>query len=242
MIRIEALYTEACNLFGDRFNMVWLERSLGEEAEVIYTSLNETPRFVGEDVDMLYLGPMPEKEQEYVIARLRPHMGRLRELIEKGTVFLATGNAFEVFGSYIENEDGSRIECLGLYEGYAKRRMMDRFNSLFLGTFTDEAGEQREIIGFKSQFTQTYTDNENGFCFEAVRGCGVNPDSKREGVRIGNFFGTYLIGPLLICNPLFAKYLLRLAGAKAPRLLFEEEAMAAYEQRLTEFHDPKRRI
>ena len=65
MIKIEALYTEACNLYGDRFNVTYLEKSLQGQAEFIYTSLNETPRFVTEDVDMIYMGAMPEKEQEY---------------------------------------------------------------------------------------------------------------------------------------------------------------------------------
>ncbi len=32
------------------------------------------------------------------------------------------GNALEVFGKYIENEDGSKIEGLGITELYAKKR------------------------------------------------------------------------------------------------------------------------
>ena len=242
MIIIEALYTEACNLFGDRFNMDYLEKSLGSRAAFCYTSLNETPRFVTENVNMLYMGPMPEREQGYVIDRLRPYTDRLRELIEAGTVMLFTGNAFEVFGSYIENEDGSRIEGLGLYEGHAVRKMMQRFNGTFLGTFTDETGSQIQTIGFKSQFTHTYADNSSGYCFQGIRGCGINPETKLEGIRIHNFFGTYLIGTILVVNPYFTKYLLRLAGAGDVTLAFEDDAVAAYEVRLKEFNDPKRRI
>ncbi len=242
MIRIEALYTEACNLYGDKFNVTYLEKSLAGKAEVIYTSFNETPRFVTEDVDMLYMGAMPEKEQEYVLDRLRPYTDRLREMIAAGKVMLFTGNAFEIFGSYIENEDGSRIPCLGFYEGWAKRRMMQRHNSLFLGSLTDDTGSQQQIVGFKSQFTHTYTDKTPEYCFKKIRGYGLNPQAEGEGVRIGNFFGTYLLGPILIMNPYFAKYLLRLAGADAPELIFEAEAVAAYEQRLSEFNDPARKV
>lgn len=239
MIKIEALYTEACNLYGDRFNMNYLEASL-TDAEFIYTSLNQTPRFATEDVDFIYLGPMPEKEQEYVIARLLPYRERIMELIEKDKVFLLTGNAFEIFGSYIQCEDGRRIDGLGIYEGFAVRRMMNRFNSLFLGTVKDENGEDIEVVGFKSQFTHTYCDNEGCYAFKSVRGCGINPDSDLEGIRLHNFFGTYLIGPILIFNPYFAKYLLRLAGVESPTLAFEKESVDAYEVRLKEFHDPKR--
>ena len=241
MIKIEALYMEACNLYGDGFNVTYLEKSLGDQAEFIYTSFNETPRFVTEDVDMIYMGAMPEKEQEYVIDRLRPYTDRLRELISGGRVMLFTGNAFEVFGSYIEKHDGSRIECLGIFDGYAKRRMMQRHNSMFLGNLTDETGSDIRIIGFKSQFTHSYTENEKG-CFHKIRGYGLNPDAEWEGIRINNFFGTYLLGPILIMNPYFAKYLLRLAGAECTELAFEADAVSAYEKRLTEFNDPNRKV
>jgi hypothetical protein len=43
-------------------------------------------------------------------------------------------------------------------------------------------------------------------------------------------------------NPYFAKYLLRLAGAGDVTLAFEDVAVAAYEKRLPEFHDPKRKV
>ena len=83
MIKIEALYTEACNLYGDRFNVTYLEKSLQGQAEFIYTSLNETPRFVTEDVDMIYIGCTTESKQEKVIELLQPHKERIAELIEK---------------------------------------------------------------------------------------------------------------------------------------------------------------
>ena len=241
MIKIEALYMEACNLYGDGFNVTYLEKSLAGKAEFIYTSFNETPRFVTEDVDLIYMGAMPEKEQEYVIDRLRPYTSRLRELIDMGKVMLFTGNAFEVFGSYIEKDDGTQIECLGLYEGYAKRRMMQRHNSMFLGSLTDDTDSELQVIGFKSQFTHSYTETAEG-CFKKIRGYGLNPDAEWEGIRMNNFFGTYLLGPILIMNPYFAKYLLRLAGSEDTELAFEAESVAAYEQRLTEFNDPKRKV
>jgi hypothetical protein len=51
---------------------------------------------------------------------------------------------------------------------------------------------------------------------------------------------TYVLGPLLILNPPFAKYLLELLGAGGRPLVFEEAAMEAYRLRLEEFRDPKR--
>ena len=239
MIKIEILYPEVCNLYGDLFNMNYLEQTL-PDAVIYRTSLNAPPRFLSEDINFIYMGPCPEKEQELIIRKLRPYTNRIRDLIEKDTVFLFTGNAFEIFGSYIETDEIKKIPCLGIYEGYSIRRMMHRHNSVFLGTISTDTGKDIEVIGFKSQFTHTYADNSKGYCFKKVRGYGINPESDFEGIRIRNFFGTYLIGPLLILNPYLTKYLLSLAGAGQVSLKFEKEAIDAYQVRLEEFHDLKR--
>ena len=128
--------------------------------------------------------------------------------------------AFEVFGAYIENEDGTRIPGLELFGGYAKRRMMDRFNGMFLGSLDDADGKELKILGFKSQFTHFYGDTGVDYAFKRLRGKGLNPDAEGEGVRIKNFIGTYLIGPLLVVNPLFTVYILKLCGIKDPHPAF----------------------
>ena len=64
---------------------------------------------------------------------------------------------------------------------------------------------------------------------------GLNKKCPFEGVRFRNFFGTYLLGPLLINNPPFTKYLLSRLGVENPILAFEKEVQAAYEKRLEDF-------
>ena len=61
----------------------------------------------------------------------------------------------------------------------------------------------------------------------------MNPDTKAEGIHVNNFFGTYSLGPYFIMNPLFAKYILRKLGVD-DTLLFEKEAVEAYEYRRDE--------
>ena len=139
-MKIEMLYPEVCNLFGDISNIKYLKKCL-PDAEIIKTEINSEPAFVTQDVDMIYMGPMPENIQEVAIRKLRPYKERIEELIKKNVVFLVTGNAF----------------------------------------------------------------------------------------------GTYLIGPILILNPLFTKKLIQMLGVKEPTIAFEKETMAAYEQRLEEF-------
>ena len=131
MKKIEVLYSEVCNLFGDVFNIKYLGRF--DDIEIIYTSLNEKPRFVDEKIDMIYISPMTEHTQELVIEKLKPYKKKILELVGKKVLFFLSGNALEIFGKYIENEDGSKVEGLGITSLYAKRDMMHRYNSLFLG-------------------------------------------------------------------------------------------------------------
>ena len=231
-MKIEVLFPEVCNLFGNMYNIKYLEQSI-ENAKVINTSLTEEPKFISEDIDLVYMAPMTEKTQELVIQKLKPYKEKIKELINKNKVFLFIGNALEIFGSYIENEDGSKIEALGITPLYAKRNMMNRHNSLFLGMIEDI-----KIVGFKSQFSMSYGDNNKKGLFNVQRGIGINKDSALEGIRINNFIGTYVLGPILVLNPEFTKYLLKLLEIENPKLAFEEEAMNCYNIRLKEFENP----
>ena len=187
-------------------------------------------RFTEEKMNLVYMGPMTERMQEQVIRKLMPLKEKIQKAIDDGTVFLFTGNALEIFGDYIENEDGSRVECLGLYRLYAKRDMMHRHNSDFEGEFDGNV-----IMGFKTQFTMAYTPDESHGLFVKNKGVGLNIKAKYEGIRVSNFFGTYLVGPILVLNPPFTKYILNLMGAGDVKLAFEAENMAAYEQRKKDF-------
>lgn len=235
-MKIEVLFPEICNLFGDMSNVRYLQKCL-PDAEFVETPLGGTPAFLTEDVALIYLGPMTERTQEKVVDFFRPMKDRIRELMEKGTAFLFTGNALEVLGEYMENEDGTRVQGLGLLPLYAKRDMMHRHNSTFLGLF-----EGKEIMGFKSQFTMAYPTGELNAPFTVESGIGLHREYPAEGVRVHNFFGTYLLGPVLLLNPPFTRYLLTCMGVENPQIAFEEAAEAAWEKRLADFRSPAFRL
>ena len=229
-MKIEILYPEFCNLNGDMGNMKYLKRCL-PEAEVIETAIDQEPSFLSqEDIALVYMGTLSERSQEIVIKKLMPYKEAVKQKIEAGQLFLFTGNSVEVLGNYIENEDGSKIEALGIFNVYAKRDMLHRHNSFFLGTYEDI-----EILGFKSQFTMLYGDNSNNYLAEVQMGIGINPETKLEGIHQNNFIATYVIGPLLILNPYFTLKLLKMMGVDKPKLAFEEEVLKAYEVRLKKF-------
>lgn len=233
-MRIEVLFPEYCNLFGDLFNIKYLQLCL-PEAERLDTHLWEEPALEAEG--LIYMGPMSESTQERVIKKLMPYRDRLRELIEGGMAFLLTGNAMEVFGSYIETGDGRRIEGLGLLPLWARRDLMHRHNSVFLGDW-----QGQEVTGFKSQFTMAWPTEDGAKSgalglFPVKKGVGLNKKCPYEGLHRNNLFATYLQGPILPLNPCFAKSLMEAMGAPGAELAFAEEAGEAYRARVADFYE-----
>ena len=235
---IEMLFPEIANLHGDNANIGYLAQCR-PDARIVRTGLTDTPAFVSEKVDLVYLGPMTEQGQLKAIARLLPHRQRLEQLIESGTAFLFTHNALEVLGTRIRNDEmGYDEPGLGIFELEATLSMFGRYSGKAMGSVPEVS---HPIVGYKSQFSMvTAPDSLPGF-FTAERGIGRNRSTAVEGVRRNNFIGTSLIGPILIDNPHYTRALLmQLDPNTEPVLAHEQLALAAYDARLADFHDGRR--
>ena len=81
-MKIEVLFPEFCNLFGDAYNMVYLEKTL-PEAEFIRTKFSDDVRFTEEKMNLVYMGPMTERMQEQVIRKLMPLKEKIQKAIDK---------------------------------------------------------------------------------------------------------------------------------------------------------------
>lgn len=238
---IEILYPDLCNLYGEQGNSRYLRLCL-PEAVFYETTGNQEPAFCREQVDFVYMGAMPDLMQHIARKRLEPHAGKLRQRVEEGMVMLATGNAMELFGTSIR-EGNEVLEGLGWF-GYetVRQRIRDRrHNSMFLGTLCQPGEPKLEVVGYKSQFSQMVKTPPETALFQVQRGVGSDGGETAEGIRYRNFFGTYLLGPLLVLNPPFTRYLLGLLGHEGP-LALEEDVEAAYRQRLKELKHPRLEI
>lgn len=227
---IEILYPEYNNLYGDRGNAEYLVKKLtlaGYEVEIVETSLYNEPAFVNGHVDFLLISPCQEKQQLVEIEELKKYSDALKNRIENGGIILATGNAFELFGVHIENDKGEKTECLGFYPYYAKQFSKLRYNDCSVGEF-----DGMKLVGFKNLLSHSYGKNPKPF-LKMEKGCGMNPDSKIEGVHENNLFATYHNGPILPLNPQFTDYLIKLADENYVAVALEFENQA-YESRLHE--------
>lgn len=232
-MRIEILYSELCCLYGDKGNTLFLKQCL-PQAEFIETTLNAKPAFLDGDVDLCCLYSMSEQSQERILSRLMPYKEEIAARCAGGkTLFLLLGNALELFGQYIQREDGTRVEALGVYPTYTVRQAPNRFNTLIQAEFKDMT-----LLGYTSRFSQTYGLTEELAMSRVKIGSGVNPETKLEGICSGRVIATYLLGPLLVANPDFALWLFQELGAGVEQLPHEKALREAYEFKLKEFQQP----
>lgn len=238
-MKIEVLFPEICNLYGELGNIRYLKESL-PDAEFVETRIKDKPLFLDEDVDMVYMGTMSENSQLMVIEALTPYRKQIEKRIEEGMNFLVTGNAIEVFGGDIIEEGMKVAEGLGIFDIEARRSARKRYNTLYVGEFyADENHEPLKIVGFKSLFGYGYGSGFKSAMMNTVLGYGSNPDIKEEGIRVNNFMATYLTGPVFILNPLFMKwYMNELLGVKDAVPKYFDAAMDAYNVRLEEYLQP----
>ena len=239
-LTIEVLYPEIANLHGDGSNVDYLAQCR-PDARIIRTGLTDAPAFVSTPVDLVYLGAMTEQGQLKAIERLTPHRERIEALIEAGTAFLFTHNAFEVLGSRIRNDEmGYDVAGVGVFELETTVQMFGRYNGKVMGV-VPEVGPEHPIVGYKSQFSMVSASASLPGFLTADRGIGRETTTAVEGVRRNNFIGTSLIGPLLVVNPHYTRSLLaQLDPDTEPALAHEEFALAAYDARLRDFRDDKR--
>ncbi len=232
-MKIEILYPELCTLYGDKGNMMYLKLCL-PEAQFVETTLNDKPLFLTEEVDMVYICSMSEQSQEVILSRLLPLRDEICQKIdEEKTLFLLTGNALELLGKYIKREDGSKVEALAYLNSYSVRQTPNRFNTLMRARF-----EGMTLLGYTSRFSHTFgIQEQDAFCKVEI-GTGMNPKSKFEGIRKGKLIATYMLGPILVSNPDFTHYILKMLDADMEKIPYEDAMRDAYRRKSEEFAQP----
>lgn len=228
---VEILYPEIAGLYGDAQNAEYLRMSL-PEAEFIYTPLTDEPYFKNNDPDIILIGSMSEEMQRRILGIFHPLKERIAQLVDKGTIILATGNSAELFCDKIEYlTEEKEAKGLGFFPLTVKNDLFKRYNGKVLGET-----EGMEIVAFRSQFSFIHGDNSDCFFLKVKRGDGINKESKFEGMRKNNLICTTCLGPILPLNPLFTEYLISLAGGNE-EAAYKVDALSAYNKRLGEFKD-----
>lgn len=196
-ITIGHLFYDLLNLYGENGNVMALEKALvsqGIEVEVRNLSL-DTEQWDLKELDIIYIGAGTEHNQLLALNTLVKYKEEINQMIMNNKFFIATGNSIELFGKSIKCENKT-IETLNLFD-YITERTKKRIVSECVFNY-DEINDK--ILGFENHQGKIVGITEP--LFTVKQGFSSDLSSKSEGFRKNNFYGTYLIGPLLVRNPI----------------------------------------
>lgn len=232
---LEVLYPGIADLGGDAGNIFYLCACL-PGATLHQTHLGERPYFMDHHPDFVFLGNMDASNQERAAKDLAPWKERLVELADDGVPILFTGAAAEILGEHVALDHGRAFDGLGIFPFTTTMHpISERINDFFVGT-----ADGIEILGWKSQFTESFGDNTRSCFARGTRGCGINLGTDLEGFRRGGLVATWLLGPFLVANPVYTEHLIATMGVAHPQLAFEKVARKAFERRIVELRDTSR--
>ena len=195
-IIIGHLFYDLLNLYGENGNVMALEKALtsqGIDVEIKNLSLDTEPWNL-EELDVIYIGAGTEQNQLLALNTLVKYKEKVNQVIINNKLFIATGNSIELFGKSIKCDDET-IDTLALFD-YTTERTKKRIVSECVFNY-DEIADK--ILGFENHHGKIIGITEPLFTVE--KGFSSDLISPVEGFRKNNFYGTYLIGPLLARNP-----------------------------------------
>jgi CobQ-like glutamine amidotransferase family enzyme len=231
-LRIAHLYADEMNIYGDRGNILTLEkrakwRGIGVEIR----SIGRGPSPDLSEIDLIFWGGGQDRDQELVFKDAAAHkVAAIRQGIDDGAAVLAVCGGYQLLGEYYVTADGKELPGLALVDLHTVPGAKRNIGNIVIET----AGlglEPSALVGFENHSGKTYLGRGLQPLGRVLRGAGNNGEDHSEGVVAGNVFGTYLHGSLLPKNPHFADLLIERALArqgvrKLPALASDEELEA----------------
>ena len=199
-ITIGYLYYDLLNLYGDSGNIKTLKYHLEEQGidvDIKNISVGDKKDF--SDIDLIYIGSGTNDNTIVALEDLKKDKKELEKYIKDKKFILATGNSVELFGNYILLSK-KKIKTLGVldYVCMKEKRIVKDVN-ISTNLIEDK------IIGFENHDGKVITVDD-------------------DIIKIDNFYGTYIIGPLLVRNPKFCSYFIKeLITSKDKDFKFKDE-------------------
>ena len=214
-LRIGHLYADEMNIYGDRGNILTLQRrAQWRGIEVVVESVGRGPAPQDAAYDLLFWGGGQDRDQALVFADLTEHKADfIRQAIKDGAVVLAVCGGYQLLGSYYVTADGKRLPGLDLLDLHTVPGPRRNIGNVLV----DVSGlnlTPPTLVGFENHSGKTYLGAGLTPLGRVLHGTGNNGEDGGEGVASGSIFGTYLHGSLLPKNPHFADLLLQRALAR----------------------------
>lgn len=207
---IAHMFPTLLNLYGDGGNVTVLaQRARAHGLNVEVRTVNEGDALDLDEVDIMFLGGGPDREQHLASEQLLAMAPELRAYVEDNGVLLAICGGFQIIGrEWLMGEE--TVQGLGLVGLTTKRAEGGSHNRLVDNIVLNSPLATHPVVGYENHAGRTFLD-EGVQPFGQVmgsHGSGNNDSSKADGVLYRNVVGTYLHGPLLAKNPEVADWLI----------------------------------
>ena len=191
MIKIAHLYYDLLNLYGEQGNILALKNAFKiQNIDIQIDKLTIGDKFNFKDYDLIYMGAGSRENLSIVLEDIKKYKKEFKKFIDDNKYLIATGSSYLLFGKSIDDN-----ECLDIFPYYAKTTERIRCHSFM------QYKDLSPIVGFQNR--EFIVENKENHLFKVISGNADNFKSEFEGYHYNNFFGTFLIGPLLIRNPHF---------------------------------------
>ena len=237
-IVIAHMFPDLLNLYGDGGNVRILSERLVWRGIPVQVKRVEHGESVDlGDVDLVFLGGGPDREQKLASAELMRMKDELAAYVKEDGPVLAICGGYQILGKtwLLGDEEVPGLDIVGI----ETRRPGTSADRLIDNIVLSSPLATHPVVGYENHAGRTYLA-EGVKPFGAVVssvGHGNNDADKADGALYLNVLGTYLHGPLLSKNPEIADWLLaaacerhaRRTGESAPALarLDDAEELAA---------------
>ena len=204
-IKIAHLYYDLMNLYGENGNLRVLKKHLENQnikVNIYFLTIDDEIDF--EKYDIFYIGCGSNNSFKQVLTDIIKYKNSIKKALNQNKFFIVTGNALNLFGSNFKNNMGEENSCLNILN-FESEQISFRI-----------VGEQivkmnnlpNPLIGFQNRDSILKNIKEL-YLFEIIEGTGFYPKSNNEGIQYKNFYGSYLLGPILARNPHFTEFIVK---------------------------------
>lgn len=226
---IVSLYPRDMNIYGDRGNVLALERRArahGFTPRVVEINPGDP---LPDTVDIVIGGGGQDSGQGRVAADLAQRADQFRALASDGVPMLLICGLYQLFGHRFVTHTGDELMGIGVLD-VETRGGSDRM----IGNIVLDSAEFGEIIGYENHSGITTLGPGSQPLGRVTQGAGNNPTDGVEGARSHNVIGSYLHGSLLPKNPALSDFLIgeaarRRTGSFEPRAAASETVLRARE-------------
>jgi CobQ-like glutamine amidotransferase family enzyme len=212
-LRLVWVYPDLLSTYGDRGNLLILERRAGLRGLPVESVCVNADQPVPRQGDIYLLGGGEDLPQILAARRLRAD-GGLAAAAGSGAVIFAVCAGYQLIGTSFAGEEGQPVpglEILDISSGRGDRRAVGEI----LADVDPTLGVPR-LTGFENH--QGVTRPGPGATPLAKVTLGIGNGDGTEGAYAGRVLGTYLHGPALVRNPALADLLLTWAAGPLPEL------------------------